>query len=151
MKILVPVSHKEDIKLTAGFVANMTWPPNSQVKIVNVLPAAGSDQQADKHATAAKKMLGDALAQFAELLPGPKLTTEVLSGTPAVEILNYARTWKANMIVMGHRSQKSIAEAIAGSVSKAVAVEAPCSVVIIRPPEIVDRLSASAPESERKV
>ncbi len=58
---------------------------------------------------------------------------EVRQGKPATEILNYAQTINAGLIVLGCRGASSARELLLGSVATAIARYAPCSVLIARP------------------
>jgi len=49
-------------------------------------------------------------------------------------ILNVAREWHADLIVLGSHGRKGIQRFLLGSVSEAVARHAPCSVEIVRDP-----------------
>ncbi|MBM0740434.1 universal stress protein [Phormidium sp. CLA17] len=60
------------------------------------------------------------------------LALEIRQGKPATEILNYARTIDAGLIVVGHRGTGSTRELLLGNVAAAIARYAPCSVLIAR-------------------
>ena len=52
-------------------------------------------------------------------------------------ILNVAKEWHADLIVLGSHGRKGIQRFLLGSVSEAVARHAPCSVEIVRVPEAI--------------
>ena len=66
-------------------------------------------------------------------LHGLAFTTEVTSGRAFVEIVNRARQWKANLIVLGSKGTTLLEEIIVGGTAEAVTKEAPCSVLVVRP------------------
>jgi nucleotide-binding universal stress UspA family protein len=66
-------------------------------------------------------------------LQGLAFTTEVTSGRAFVEIVNRARQWKANLIVLGSKGTTLLEEIIVGGTAEAVTREAPCSVLVVRP------------------
>jgi nucleotide-binding universal stress UspA family protein len=66
-------------------------------------------------------------------LRGLKFTTEVTSGRAFVEIVNRAREWHSDLIVLGSKGVASLEDAIAGSTSERVMKTAPCSVLIAKP------------------
>jgi nucleotide-binding universal stress UspA family protein len=66
-------------------------------------------------------------------LHGLAFTTEVTSGRAFVEIVNRARQWKANLIVLGSKGTTLLEEIIVGGTAEAVTREAPCSVLVVRP------------------
>jgi nucleotide-binding universal stress UspA family protein len=54
------------------------------------------------------------------------------AGEPAVWICELARTWNADLIVVGRRGHQGIKEIVLGSVSNYVIHHAPCSVLIVQ-------------------
>lgn len=68
------------------------------------------------------------------LLPDWKegLTTEVLCGTPAQEIVGQAEKWSADLIALGSHGYRFWERVFLGSVSNQVVHHAPCSVLIVR-------------------
>lgn len=54
------------------------------------------------------------------------------AGDPGINICDLARSWKADLIVLGRRGLKGLAELIAGSVSNHVVHHAPCSVLVVQ-------------------
>lgn len=50
-------------------------------------------------------------------------------------ILNVAKEWHADLIILGSHGRKGVQRFLLGSVSEAVARHAPCSVEIVRVPE----------------
>jgi nucleotide-binding universal stress UspA family protein len=61
------------------------------------------------------------------------LTTEVASGRAFDEIVNRARDWRADLIVLGTKGTTSLEEIFLGGTAEHVIKEAPCSVLIVRP------------------
>lgn len=58
--------------------------------------------------------------------------SEVLLGEPRKVIMQLARTWPADLIVMGSHGKRGLNKAFLGSVSDSVGMHAPCSVEIVR-------------------
>jgi nucleotide-binding universal stress UspA family protein len=56
----------------------------------------------------------------------------VLSGNPKEVILDEAQKWGADLIVVGSHGRRGIKRFLLGSVSEAVAMNAHCSVVVVR-------------------
>ena len=76
-----------------------------------------------------------ALAELLALAPhdGLPMTSEVSSGDPAVEIVDRAKDWRADLIVLGARGVVLIEDFIVGGTATAVTKNAPCSVLVVRP------------------
>jgi nucleotide-binding universal stress UspA family protein len=77
-----------------------------------------------------RKPLEDALALAAEQDVDAK--AELLAGFPADEIVAYADTLDADLIVIGSRGRGAIATALLGSVSRGVLHEARRPVLVVR-------------------
>jgi nucleotide-binding universal stress UspA family protein len=58
--------------------------------------------------------------------------TKVLTGRPAEEIVNYAKSIDAQMIVIATRGQSGLAHALLGSVAEGVVRQAECPVLTVR-------------------
>jgi nucleotide-binding universal stress UspA family protein len=63
------------------------------------------------------------------------LTTEVVSGRAFDEIVNRARGWRADLIVLGTKGTTSLEQIFLGGTAEYVIKESPCSVLIVRPEE----------------
>jgi nucleotide-binding universal stress UspA family protein len=72
------------------------------------------------------------LASARSSLHSLTFNTEVTSGLASVEILNRAREWHADLIVLGSKGTTSLEEIILGGTAEAVTKEAPCSVLVAR-------------------
>ena len=60
------------------------------------------------------------------------LTSEISSGDPAVEIVDRAKDWRADLIVLGARGVILIEDMIVGGTAELVTRDAPCSVLVVR-------------------
>jgi universal stress protein A len=60
------------------------------------------------------------------------LSSEVSSGDAVVEIVDLAKEWRADLIVLGARSVILIEDIIVGGTAEAVTRRAPCSVLVVR-------------------
>jgi nucleotide-binding universal stress UspA family protein len=75
-----------------------------------------------------------AIAAAAEILKdtGAEISGEVIADRPAKRILNEAKDWGADLIVVGSRDRRGIRRLLSASVSEAVANRAHCSVKVVR-------------------
>ena len=60
------------------------------------------------------------------------VVSEVIDGYPKQIILDEAKDWGADLVVVGSHGYGGFARLFLGSVSNAVALHAPCSVMIVR-------------------
>lgn len=63
--------------------------------------------------------------------PPVKFTHLVRIGSPAAEIINYARECSASTILLGTRGRSRLIQMVLGSVAEAVLQDAPCPVLVI--------------------
>jgi hypothetical protein len=78
----------------------------------------------------AKKVASDAAAQLRSL--GLRAEGVTLEGDPETAIADYARTWGADLIVVGSRDRSRVERLLLGSVSQSVVKHAPCSVLLVK-------------------
>lgn len=75
---------------------------------------------------------------------GLKATAAVRSGNPKELILEEAKEWNADLIVVGSHGRRGFRRFLLGSVSEAVAMKAHCSVVVLRSPASSKKTRVSA-------
>jgi nucleotide-binding universal stress UspA family protein len=82
----------------------------------------------------AKEFVAQAAAQIRSLFPGVSLdlTTEVLDGSAQRVIVEKAESWNADLIVIGSHGRGFWNRTMIGSVSDSVVHHAPCSVLVVR-------------------
>lgn len=68
---------------------------------------------------------------ISEKYPKAKLTTEILHGAPDQQIIERAKEWNADLIVVGSHG-RGFWGRLLGSVSDGVVHHAPCSVLVVR-------------------
>jgi len=145
MKILLAIDGSPHSVLAVKQVATQPWPRNSSVEILTVIHptipvlteptlmlAATSLQQAQELRAVAPRVLDAARKQIARSAPGLTVTTKILDGVPAHVIVDEAREWGADLIVLGSHGYGFITRMILGSVAGAVVGDAPCSVQVVR-------------------
>ena len=102
------------------------WPEGSEFRIVTVEePWLIRPTNTILDVNSAEEVLASA---------GLKATAAVLSGNPKEVILEEAKKWNADLIVVGSHGGRSFKRFLLGSVSEAVAMKAHCSVVVVRGP-----------------
>ncbi len=64
--------------------------------------------------------------------PGLEVLSDIQSGYPKKAIPDFAREWKADLVMVGSRGLGAVSRFFLGSVAQAVLRSAPCSVEIVR-------------------
>lgn len=138
MKLLLAIDGSRYSEAATEAVIAQYPPQGTEVKVLNVvdlpLPiptsdAAGFRELSLKH--------GQELVQLAEKLlskAGYKTQTAVEEGDPNSKIIDQAKKWKADLIVMGSHGRKGLNRFLMGSVAQTVSRHASCSVEIVRVP-----------------
>lgn len=159
MRILLAIDGSPPSKAAVDEVCRRPWPPESEVRLVTVRspielmllgenfqqPMTGDDIF-DQPGWASVKFLDDAATQLAQCAPELRVTPVLLEGLPKEVILDEAERWGADLIVVGSRGYGSISRFMLGSVSFAVALNATCSVEIVRHPFDPQVEETTAPE-----
>ena len=94
---------------------------------------------ADRVKKEAEGLARKAADRFRAEFPEWQVTSEVVTGTPGWELLDAAKEWNADLIVVGSHGRSAVGRLLLGSVSKRVANDAECSVRVVRPSASEDK------------
>lgn len=143
MKILLAVDGSSFSQTALESVAARPWPAGTQVKVLNVVEPpsllmgremGGYDPEFEAVWKALREQAQDIVEKAAARLRAANLnvSTELIEGHPKSQILDSAKEWKADMIVMGSHGRSGINRFLMGSVSQNVVSHAHCSVEVVR-------------------
>jgi nucleotide-binding universal stress UspA family protein len=93
----------------------------------------------------AKQTVSQGVQRVAAKFPQWKVEPIACGGTPATSLIGEARTWGADLIVIGSQGRGAIGRALLGSVSQAVVTHAGCSVRVARSRQGRDATSSLPP------
>jgi nucleotide-binding universal stress UspA family protein len=116
-------------------IAETSWPEDTEVRVVSavnpmvysleelgLIGGTGTDE--------AHRAIGNAVHVLSS---APlKISAEVIAGRPARQIIERAKHWEADLIVLGTNEPRGLRRLLFGSTSAAVASRAHCSVRVIR-------------------
>jgi nucleotide-binding universal stress UspA family protein len=148
MKILLATDGSEFSKAAASSVAVRPWPENSEAKVVSCADPFGYtveeeyetieelDRRKEVFMTREEKAAREAMEIVSSA--GLKTTAAVLGGYPKAAIVDEAKEWGADLVVVGSHGRRGIKRILLGSVSEAVALHAHCSVEVIRSRVLLD-------------
>jgi nucleotide-binding universal stress UspA family protein len=99
--------------------------------VIEALPSAGEAtvEFVQKANTATEQLVASSQGALDKVT----LTTEVASGRAFDEIVNRARDWRADLIVLGTKGTTSLEQIFLGGTAEHVIKESPCSVLIVQP------------------
>jgi nucleotide-binding universal stress UspA family protein len=120
-------------------VAEVWLPPPNEVPEdifpPNVPPAVKlAHQRAERMIEEATALAKHGSERVQRIFPRWRVSYEAMSGSPAFELLNRAREWKPDLIVVGSKGHTAMGRFVFGSVSQKVLTEARTSVLVGRRP-----------------
>jgi nucleotide-binding universal stress UspA family protein len=133
-RILIAVDFSFDSVEAFRIALDMSSAPSASLHLLHVIearPAVAVDVASEivKKANAAIDRL---VASCGPVPDAADLTTEIASGEPSHEILNRARDWGADLIVLGAKGAASLESIILGGTAEHVMQGARCSVLVVR-------------------
>jgi len=147
-KILLATDGSECSAKAVDSLANRPWPANSEIRILSVLelpivqttPSPAYSEYPDtmfvEAYEAARTRAEDAVANARKTLSATDLNLCDARATPEGEprsvILDVAKAWGADLIVLGSHGRQGWDRLLMGSVAESVALHAHCSVEVIR-------------------
>lgn len=138
--IVVAVDGSEHANRAAKFAAKLARDANAALTLIHVYDpptaslmglTAKSAEEIDAIRTADAKASFDAAREAIGFTDVP-IATHALIGHPAPEIIRFAESSGADLLVMGSRGRSELQGLLLGSVSEQVLRRAPCAVTIVR-------------------
>lgn len=155
MRILLALDGSEHAGRARDLVNGIDWPDGTEIRIVAAVEKHGDlvgmpgtstgDGDAREVETSTVRRLQDTIDLAVLNLERPDRTVErmLLRGRPASAIVNEAREFEADLVVLGSRGHGQIRTMVLGSVSGEVVDHAPCPVLVARGAEIDSILFAT--------
>jgi len=118
-------------KAEAIVLSAVEWPTSQALRSWGMVETDFSPEWMERIA-AAQQMAKTGSDRLQKLFPQWEIQLEPSAGNPADAILEKARTWVADLIVVGTHGRSALGRALLGSVSLKLIREAPCSVRVAR-------------------
>lgn len=144
-RLLVAVDGSPTSDATIAEVAGRQWPAGSEIEVVTVIHsvvpvfpdpafsmAAVHAEQEQRQAHDAPALLEAAVGRLQAASPGVTVSSKVLEGDPAEEIIGEAQRLHADEIFVGSHGHGRLWHGVMGSVAEKIVAHAPCSVQIVR-------------------
>jgi nucleotide-binding universal stress UspA family protein len=143
MKLLIAIDGSEFSQTALSSVIARPWNPGTEVKVLHVVEPpslligremGAYDPEFEMVWKALREQAKDLVEKAATKLTaaGFQVATELVEGDPKSQILDAAKEWHADMIVLGSHGWSGLNRFLMGSVSEGVVRHAHCSVEIIR-------------------
>jgi len=144
MRILLALDGSPSADRARALVTSLAWPAGTTVRVVAALDVApalwggpwipavpvDADQMEDEAVAELTRVLQEALPPLQAA--GLAVEPELLRGRPSAAIVDDARIWKPDLVVLGSRGHGPVETAVLGSVSAAVVDHAACPVLVAR-------------------
>jgi nucleotide-binding universal stress UspA family protein len=128
-EVLLRALTVEQVTLISVYEEPVTWMPETDMAPV---PQGTWDELRGVAAEQAQDVLREAAASLAQFTGRVKLLAR--GGRAGREIVQAARELRADIIVIGSHRLGELRAALFGSVEHAVVEQAPCPVLVVRPP-----------------
>jgi nucleotide-binding universal stress UspA family protein len=143
MKLLIAIDGSEFSQAALRNVIARPWNAGTEVKVLHVVEPpslligremGAYDPEFEMVWKALREQAKDLVEKAAGKLraAGFQVSTELVEGDPKSQILDSAKEWHADMIVLGSHGWSGLNRFLMGSVSEGVVRHAHCSVEIIR-------------------
>lgn len=142
MRILVASSAGHESLEPVNAACHFPWPEGSEIHVLSVAEIiqpvmvgmipdtidAGAVQVETGAET--RKTAADAAQRFRDM--GFQAEGIVTEGDPETAIIEHAKNWPADLIVVGSRERSLIERLLAGNISDRVIKHSPCSVLVVK-------------------
>jgi nucleotide-binding universal stress UspA family protein len=141
VKVLLATDGSDYSDGAARFLARFDISQADEIIVLHVIPGVPFPHSGGSYNTALTQ-LGEEIApriidETAGLLKDlrAKISTTVTTGHPADAIVAVAMQSGSDLIVLGNRGMKAIGSLLLGSVARAVAINSPRPVLVVKPPQ----------------
>ena len=156
MKILLAVDGSPHSEAAIVDVARGSWPDGTIIEILSVIHAsaplaidpaivmaASYVEQVQERRRRPTMLVNAARDRIEGDAWGVQVTTKIIEGNPKDVILDEAREWGADLIVVGAGGYGGPQRMVLGSVAHSVVANAPCSVQVVRDKQGLERPDAA--------
>ena len=144
MKVLIALDNSECSDAAFESVVERFWAKDAEFRVITVVepiylqaPMVGMYCEPmivaqNEYENYCAKRVQERVKQLEKLFPENSVSGERLLGTIAESIIDEAKSWNADLVVLGSHGRKGFSRFFLGSVAERVAGHAPCSVEIVK-------------------
>lgn len=144
MKVLIAIDDSAYSDAAINYVMDQCWPKNTEFRIVNIVEPmymayaggymGGTVPYEDELAKQNSKMIHKYIEKLKKCIGDPtaQVDGQVQIGPVALCILELAKSWEADLIVVGSHGRKGFQKFFLGSVAEKIARHATCSVEVVK-------------------
>lgn len=136
--IITPVDLEEHSNKILEYAAYMADKLGARLTLIHVVEPFHSMVDIELGSSTLDKYMENRLQTASEFLeklaaPYPECTTEILQGVTVDAIVDFAKSKKAEMIIIGTHGSKGIEKLLLGSVAERVVKNAHCPTLVMNP------------------
>ena len=145
MRVLLAIDGSPHSDAAVAEVAARPWPKGTSVRVLTVIHATAPlipdpalviaaihVEQTKEQSRHAPKIVAAARRRIRRRSSAVSVSTRIREGIPKDVIVEEAREWGADLIVLGSHGYGFVKRLVLGSVAAAVVASAPCSVQVVR-------------------
>jgi len=145
LKIIVAIDESPCSEAALDALLDRSWDSQTEVLLLTVLQPIASQMdfapgfmvgplvEPDPELFAnMEKFVAEKVLRLQAVFSEERVFGKTVPGDPANIILDYAKSWDADLVLVGSHGRKGFEKFLLGSVAEKVAKNAPCSVEIVR-------------------
>ena len=135
LKVLLATDGSVSSIAASQAIAEVSWPENTEVRVVSAVnPMVYSLEELGMTGGTGTDHAHRAIGHAVQVLSTApvRISAEVIAGRAARRIVERAKDWEADLIVLGTNERRGLSRLLFGSTSAAVANRAHCSVRVVR-------------------
>lgn len=133
MKILIAVDGSSFSSEVVEIVALCRfWQDGTELRLLTVVEPAPISEHQEQFEHQSRMILMERVNRLKAALPSCSIVGTVQVGDPAATIVDVAKEWPADLIVIGSHGDAGVKRLHPGSVAANVVNDAPCSVEVIK-------------------
>ena len=157
MRVLLAIDGSTHSDAAVAEVAARPRPEGTDIRVLTVVHATAPlvldpafviaaihVEQTKEQLRRAPKILAAARRRIRRRSPEVSVSTRIREGVPKDVIVEEAREWDADLIVVGSHGYGRVKRLVLGSVAAAVVASAPCSVQVVRAKHAVEAAEPAA-------
>lgn len=151
MKVLIAVDGSECSSLAVDAVKERHWPDDTEFLVITVVEPISCDyaypnvympslvQAQKEYYDYCSELVATKDEEIKKHHPNNNVGHKVIDGFVAETIVDEAKDWGADLIVLGSHGRRGFQKFLLGSVAEKVAVHSPCSIEIVKEKEQVSK------------
>lgn len=144
MKVLIAIDDSNCSSNAVDSAAGQTWQDGTEFRIISVMApiyneyllaglcAPSLEEMQTEYKNQLQQLIDQKIIQLKKSHPKNVISGSVISGEIAESILNYARDWDSDLIIIGSHGRTGLEKFWLGSVAEKVLNRSHCSVEVVK-------------------